>query len=320
MTTLDPTQRVRAMLSFVQAADRGSFAAAARMLGISPAAVGKNVAGLEAALGVRLMNRSTRSLKLTSEGKAFLDGARAAINALDAAIDGVAAQRAEPAGRVRIATSSGFGHLYVLPLLADLAKRYPAIVPEIEFNDRRVDLVRDGFDLALRGGTMPDSSLVSRRVCRLSTVLVAAPSYLARAGTPRHPRELAGHRRIALRYLDGHVAPWRFRTADGRREEMLPDPAALVLSDPHALVPAAVAGLGVTQVGVHEAFGALRAGRLKVLLAAHHDPGDSEIALQYPHRALVAPRVRATVDFLLERLAKKEALHVRPQELREFVA
>src|SRR6201993_4136921 len=117
---MDATQRVRAMLSFVQAADHGSFAAAGRMLGISSAAVGKNVAGLEAALGVRLMNRSTRSLKLTSEGKAFLDGARAAINALDAAIDGVAAQRAEPAGRVRIATSSSFGHLYLLPLLADL--------------------------------------------------------------------------------------------------------------------------------------------------------------------------------------------------------
>src|SRR5687767_353331 len=114
---MDATQRVRAMLSFVQAADHGSFASAARMLGISPAAVGKNVAGLEGALGVRLMNRSTRSLQLTGEGRAFLDRAREAIAALDLAIDTVAAQRAEPTGTVRISVSGGFGHRFVLPLL-----------------------------------------------------------------------------------------------------------------------------------------------------------------------------------------------------------
>src|SRR4051812_19515637 len=127
---MDATQRVRAMLSFVQAADHGSFAAAARHLGISPAAVGKNVAGLEGALGVRLMNRSTRSLQLTSEGRAFVERAREAISALDAAIDTVAAQRAEPAGRVRITTSSAFGHRYLLPLLPGLLATYPRLVPE----------------------------------------------------------------------------------------------------------------------------------------------------------------------------------------------
>src|SRR5690242_6144670 len=154
---MDATQRVRAMLSFVQAADHGSFAAAGRVLGISSAAVGKNVAGLETALGVRLMNRSTRSLRLTSEGRAFVERAREAISALDAAIDTVAAQRAEPSGRVRISTSSAFGHRYVLPLLPGLVAKHPAIVPEVDFDDRRVDLVREGFDLALRGGTIEDS-------------------------------------------------------------------------------------------------------------------------------------------------------------------
>src|ERR1017187_88794 len=129
---MDATQRVRAMISFVQAADRGSFAAAARILGISAAAVGKNVAGLEGALGVRLMNRSTRSLQLTSEGQSFLEGAREAINALDAAIDTVAAQRAVPSGRVRISTSSAFGHRYLLPLLRKLAQQFPAIVLEVD--------------------------------------------------------------------------------------------------------------------------------------------------------------------------------------------
>src|SRR3569833_1477406 len=172
---MDATQRVRAMLSFVQAADRGSFAAAARALGLSPAAVGKNVAGLEGALGVRLMNRSTRSLQLTAEGQAFLERAREAIDALDLAIDTVAAQRAQPAGRVRISVGSAFGHRYLLPLLPGLLQRHPGSVPEVEFDDRRVDLVRDGFVLALRGVQIDDSSLVSRLICHLLTVLVAAP-------------------------------------------------------------------------------------------------------------------------------------------------
>jgi DNA-binding transcriptional LysR family regulator len=317
---MDATQRVRAMLSFVQAADRGSFAAAARNLGVSPAAVGKNVAGLEGALGVRLMNRSTRSLQLTTEGAAFLERAREAIAALDAAIDTVAAQRAEPAGRVRIATSSAFGHHYLLPALPGLLARHPALRPEIDFEDRRVDLVRDGFDLALRGGVIEDSSLVSRPICRLHTVLVAAPAYLERHGTPRRPEDLLRHRLVAVRYLQGNTSRWSFRTRDGSLQDMLPEPAALVVSDPLAAVEAARAGIGIAQAGAHHAWQALQKGQLKTVLARQHASGERAMVLQYPHRALMAPRVRATVDYLLERFARIEALQVTPEQLRAFGA
>jgi DNA-binding transcriptional LysR family regulator len=317
---MDATQRVRAMLSFVQAADHGSFAAAARVLGISAAAVGKNVAGLEGALGVRLMNRSTRSLQLTSEGQSFLQGARDAIAALDAAIDTVAAQRAEPAGRVRISTSNAFGHRYLMPLLPALVQRYPALVPEVEFDDRWVDLVRDGFDLALRGGNLADSSLVSRPICNLHTTLVAAPQYLARLGVPKKVEELARHRCIAVRFLNGQTSPWRFKTPDGAVHDRLPEPVALVVSDPQAAVEAALHGIGVAQVGVHHAWQYLQTGQLKVVLGKYHDSGARAMALQYPHRALVAPRVRVTVDFLLQGLARTEALQIAPDALKAFAA
>lgn len=309
------------MLSFVQAADHGSFAAASRVLGISAAAVGKNVAGLEQALGVRLMNRSTRSLRLTSEGRAFAARARDAIAALDLAIDTVAAQRAEPAGRVRISTSHTFGHRYLMPLLPSLLAKYPGIVPEVDFDDRRVDLVQDGYDLAVRGGTIEDSSLVSRHVCDLHTVLAASPAYLKKHGTPTSPAQLKDHRLIAVRYLGGTVARWRFRSRAGvHAQEFVPEPAAVIVSDPQAAVDAAAHGLGIAQLGAHHAWRLLREGKLRVLLAGHHESGRLSMALQYPHRALMAPRVRATVDHLLAGFAQVEALHVGPAQLRSFAA
>lgn len=315
---MDATQRVRAMLSFVQAADRGSFAAAARAMGISPAAVGKNVAGLEGALGVRLMNRSTRSLQLTNEGQVFLERAREAIDALDAAIDTVAAQRAEPAGRVRISTSSAFGHRYLLPLLPALMARHPALVPEVDFDDRQVDLIRDGFDLALRGGQPHDSSVISRHVCHLLTVLVASPAYLEQHGAPKSPDDLPGHRLIALRFLNGTVSRWNFKRPKGVIEEFKPEPAALVVSDPLAAVDAAVLGMGLAQTGAHHAWEHLKSGRLKIVLARYHHGGNRDMTLQYPHRALIAPRVRTTVDFLLMELAQVPALHLSLADIAQF--
>ncbi|MBA2676317.1 LysR family transcriptional regulator [Ramlibacter sp.] len=318
---MDATHRVRAMLSFVQAADHGSFAAAARSLGISAAAVGKNVAGLEGALGVRLMNRSTRSLQLTGEGQAFLERARDAIQALDLAIDTVAAQRAAPAGRVRISVSNAFGHRYVLPLLPGLVKRHPALVPELDFDDRQVDIVRGGYDIAIRGGRIADSSLVSRRICDLHTVLVASPAYLKAHGTPARPDELRQHRLIAVRYLNGTTSPWSLRKAPGAPvDDWLPEPPALVVSDPWAVVEAAAAGMGIAQSGAHHAWPYLQAGKLKVLLPRHHDSGRRAMVLQYPHRALVAPRVKATVDYLLEQLQRHPALCLTLAQLRGLSA
>jgi DNA-binding transcriptional LysR family regulator len=316
---MDLSQRVRAILSFVQAADAGSFAAAARSLGISSAAVSKNVASLEQALGVRLMNRTTRTLNLTDEGIAFLKQARVALNALDSAVDSVAAQRAETSGHVRISTSAAFGRDQLMPALPGLMIRYPALSIEVDFDDRVIDLVRDGYDLAIRGGHIADSALVSRPICRMNLALVASQDYLAREGVPSTPQDLKRHRLIVRRFLGGKASPWSFRATDGSITTLDLDGAVLTLSAPEAMALAASEGMGIAQVGVHHAWSHLVAGRLKVLLLGSHDPGSYEMVMQFPHRALMAPRVRATIDYLLAAFAQDEALHVPLSALTDYV-
>lgn len=313
---MDSTQHVRAMLSFVQAADRGSFAAAARHLGVSPAAVSKNISGLEAALGVRLINRTTRSLQLTEEGKLFLLKAREAIDALDAAVDVVTNQRTQPVGKVRISTSNGFGRHFLLPVLPRLIALYPGITPEIEFDDHQVDIVRSGFDVALRGGMIEDSALVARKIHTMQMVLVASPAYLATHGIPRHLPDLADHRLIAVRFLGGRTSNWDL--GDGDAETFLPHPAALTFSDPEAAMIAAADGLGIAQVGLHYAWPLIREGRLRVLLGNRLRSASREIVLLYPHRALIAARVRATIDFLVQEFGKIESLHVKVADLTAY--
>ena len=316
----DASQRLPAMLSFIQAADHGSFAAAARSLQISAAAVSKNVAGLEKALGVRLMNRSTRSLQLTTEGQSFLEKARYAINALDLAVESVTRQHGEVVGPVRISTGNAFGMHYLLPLLPKLQERHPGLQLAIDFDDHRIDLVRDGYDLALRGGMIEDSSVVSRTICSLHMVLVASPAYLERHGIPKTIDDLDQHRLIAVRFLNGKMTAWNLRHAQGSINNPQPRDPALFLSAPEGAVEAARLGLGIAQVGVHHASRYLKEKQLKIVLGAEHAAGNRQMVLQYPHRALLAPRIKATVDFLLEELAQTESLHIPLTSLHAFYA
>jgi DNA-binding transcriptional LysR family regulator len=196
---MEVSQHVRAILSFIEAADLNSFSDAARKLGISPAAVSKNIAGLEQVLGVRLMNRTTRKINLTEDGEAFLVQARIALQALENAVDGIVARKMEMRGHVKISTSTSFGKEHLLPALPELMARHPHLSIEADFDDRVIDLVRDGYDIAIRGGRIVDSSLITRPVCRLHTVLVAAPAYLAQYGVPKNPDDLKQHRLIDVR-------------------------------------------------------------------------------------------------------------------------
>jgi DNA-binding transcriptional LysR family regulator len=174
---------------------------------VSSASVSKNVAGLERALGVRLTNRTTRTLKLTSEGVVFLEQARIALDALDLAVDMVAAQRVEPTGRVRISTSAAFGRDQLMPVLPGLLERYPELSVEVDFDDRRIDLTNEGYDLAC-GGQIFDSALVSRPICRLNMALFASPAYLARHGVPRTPQGLKQHHIV----INPETMKWCFNT------------------------------------------------------------------------------------------------------------
>lgn len=189
----------------------------------------------------------------------------------------------------------------------------------MDFDDHVVDLVRDGYDLGLRGGNIRDSALISRPVCHLNTVLVASPSYLEREGVPRTIEELRKHRLIARRFLSGAVNVWNFQSSDGSITTLDPtDSAVLTLSAPETLVEAACAGIGVAQVAVHLALHHLKSGRLKVILHREHHPGSYEMVIQYPHRALMAPRVRVVVDYLLEAFAANSVLHVPLDTLDEY--
>ena len=262
---------------------------------------------------MRLVQRSTRTSRVTDEGARFIDKARAALRLLDDAVTEVSQAAQEPAGVVRISMGVAFGRLWVLPALPALAQRFPQLALEVELDNTPVDMVASGIDIAIRGGSVPDADYVARRVCKLPLVLVASPGYLAHAGVPLAHGDLERHRCIQLRFADGCAAPWLFRV-NGRRVSVTPH-AALVANDSEAVVELALAGGGITQCGLYQALPDLLAGRLKLVLADTHEPGGREFVLVYPHRQFLAPRVRVVVDALLAHFAATAALHQAPSEL-----
>ena len=306
-------KQLQGLLALIEIAAAGSFAGAARRLGLTPAAVSKSLARLEEQLGVRLVQRSTRTARVTDEGTRFIAKARDALRLLDDAVTEVSQAAREPAGVVRISMGVAFGRLWVLPALPALAERFPQLTIEVELDNTPVDLVAGGIDIAIRGGSVPDAGFVARRVCKLPLVLVASPAYLARAGVPASHAELTRHRCIQLRFADGFPAPWTFRV-NGRRVAVTPH-AALVGTDSDAVVELALAGGGIAQCGLYQALPALQAGRLKAVLADTHDAGTREFVLVYPHRQFLAPRVRVVVDALLAHFRETAALHVQPADL-----
>lgn len=307
-------RNLQGLTSFLEAATAGSFTAAAERLDLTPAAVSKNVIKLETELGVRLFNRHTRRIRLTPEGETFAHQAREALRALDNALEGVREAQSEPSGRVRISVGTSFGRRYVLPVLPALLVRYPRLEIDVSLENRAVDLVAEGFDIGIRGGRIRDSSLVARRVASLPMVLLAAPAYLERRGTPRRVDDLAGHELIGVRFNSG-VDAWRFRPGPGQPLTDWTPPARLFVSDPEAQVDLAVAGAGIIQVALHHAAHAVAAGRLSRVLAEFHDPDDREIVLHYPHRQFLSPRVRVVVNALLEHFAATPVLHARPEAI-----
>ncbi|MCZ8235364.1 MAG: LysR family transcriptional regulator [Inhella sp.] len=303
------------LASFTAAAEAGTFTAAAARLDLTPAAVSKNVARLEAELGVRLFNRSTRQLRLTAEGDTFRQRAAAALRMLDEALAEVGRTRGAPVGRVRISVGVSFGRRYVLPLLPDLTTAHPQLQIELSLDNRTVDLLAEGFDIGIRGGVIPDSGLVARRIAKLPLVLVASPSYLRRHGAPNTPDDLTQHRLLGVRLSSGQEIPWRFRKPSGRGSVERPVNAPLWLSDPEALLDPALAHAGIAQLGLHHAMPFLRSGRLKAVLTQQHDPGQREIVMHYPHRQYLAPRVRVVVDALLGALAQDPDLTATRESL-----
>ncbi|WP_172329476.1 LysR family transcriptional regulator [Mangrovicoccus sp. HB161399] len=290
--------RLRAMEVFLAVLGEGSFSAAGRRLGMTPSGVSRVLDRTEARLGVRLLTRSTRSLQLTEEGQRFAAAARRILAELDSAEEEIAVGSG-PSGLLRISAAVSHGRLRIVPLLEAFARSHPAVRIDLTLTDLSEDPGRGETDVAIRFGALADSSLTARKLGDEPMVAVAAPSYLAAAGTPRHPEDLLRHQ--CLLFQSGPARPaWPFRTGGARIE--VPVGGRVRANSGEALGMLAVAGLGIARVARFAVEEDLRAGRLREVL------GDCSAGDAHPVHALfvggpaLPGRVRALVDFLAERM------------------
>lgn len=291
--------RLDGMIAFVAVAEAGSFTTAAEKLGLSRALVSKRVAALEMALGARLLNRTTRQVSLTGAGSEFLERCRGIVGAFEEAATAVQRQRLDPAGSLRVNAPMSFGILHLAPALVDFMRSYPRLQVQLALTDRFVDLIDEGFDVAVRIGRLKDSSLVVRRLAPARRILCASPAYLAGRPPIAHPCDLLQHRCLHYGYLASGTT-WQLRGPEGdHRVAIVP---AFCANNGEVLMQAAIEGLGIVLLPTFLCGEAVGAGRLARVLPAYQPP---EIAINaiWPSNRMLPAKVRAFVDFLVERFA-----------------
>jgi DNA-binding transcriptional LysR family regulator len=286
---------------FCSVAELGSFTAAANAAAITPAAVSRAISRLEARLDVRLFVRTTRALHLTEAGREYFEHCRAALAQLVEAERLVTGQQSAPSGLLRISMPTPYGHFRVLPLLPEFSRLYPKVKVEFHLSNRNVDFGDEGFDMAIRGRAPADSTMISRTLEDAELVVVASPDYLARAGTPKSLEALREHNCIQFALpSSGRNIPWLFR--DGAEDIELPTSGLYgCAEDILGAVTLALKGGGIFQTYRFVAEDDLKSGRLVELLP-QYGGRSRPFCLIYPHGRHVALRVRAFVDFLVERL------------------
>lgn len=286
---------------FCLAAELQSFTAAANAAGVTPAAVSRSVSRLEERLGVRLFVRTTRQIRLTAAGQRYMEQCRSALALLNEAEREVTGQQAEPAGKLRISLPTPYAHHRVLPLLGEFRQRYPLVQVDVHISNRNIDFAEEGYDLAIRGRPPPDSNLVARKLEDAEMVLVAAPGYLRRAGTPRTLEDLREHDCIQFELPStGRNIPWIFMR-DGRQIELPTSGGTSCSGDVLGGVSLARHGAGLFQTYRFVVQDDLRRGDLVEIMPAFGGASRA-FTLLYPHVRHVSLRVRTFVDFLLERL------------------
>ncbi|WP_225410155.1 LysR family transcriptional regulator [Stigmatella hybrida] len=299
------------ILAFMAVVDAGSFVAGGQALGLTRSAAGKAVARLEDRLGARLLNRTTRTLSLTDEGRVLYERGLQVLSAVDEAEASVAGPAGTPRGLLRLTVPDAFGRLKVLPILKKYLAAWPDVQVEVSFTDRRADIIEEGFDLAVRiGGMSEDTRLVSRVVARYKALLCAAPSYLAARGEPRNADALAAHDCLIFSSRTRRQS-WRFRAGDGSWVKAQ-GRSRLRMDSGEALRDAAVAGLGIAFLPDFLVAEDVAAGRLRQVLPKL-DAGDVEILAIYPTRRLLEPRVRRFIDLMVDELGGSGA-HRRKNE------
>jgi len=284
------------MAVFAKVVGAGSLSAAARELGLSPALISRRLAALEARLGVRLINRTTRSLHLTDEGVNYFDACTRMLAEIEEADAAVAAGRVEPQGLLKVALPASFGHQHVAPLIPRFVERYPKVQLALSMSDRNVNVIEEGFDLAIRIADLEDSSLAARRLAPNRRVVCASPAYLERHGTPRTPEELVHHN--CLTTSDAAMT-WNYKGPDGK-------PGAVRVSGRYAcdnwevLREWALAGLGVALKSTWDVHRHLADGRLVPVCPGYAFHSDVAIYAVYPHRRFLPARTRVFIEFLAD--------------------
>jgi DNA-binding transcriptional LysR family regulator len=282
----------------------GSFSGAARQLGVTPAAVAKLIAQLETRLATRLFDRTTHHLAATEEGRELLQRLEAPLREVDEALS-VGRSALATRGAVKVSVPASFARMALMPALADFQMKFPEIQLDLRLENRRVDLVAEGYDCAIGAALPPDSSVVARPLATLWPVLCASPGYLAAHGEPRKLAELAGHRCIVMRSdTTGQVRRWTLGGRGGQRD--FEPHAALHLTDPESIAAAAVAGCGIALVGVHHVAQAILDGRLVRVMKDLHG-ARFQIVIYFAQRRLLPQRTRAFVDHILATVPTSEA-------------
>jgi DNA-binding transcriptional LysR family regulator len=289
--------KLDAMKLFVRVAESGSFSAVAQQANVARSAVTRQIAGLEAALGVKLLARTTRRLSLTSAGAAYLEKCRVILNLVEAAETGLAEERQSARGPIRMSVPLSLGIRYLGPLLLEFADAHPEVALDTEYSDQRSNLFEAGLDLTIRVTRRLQPGDVARRISWSRMMAVASPAYLARHGKPRHPAELINHECLA--YTGSETQKWDF-VVDGQAQSF-PVRGRLQANNGDALLFAAASGFGITCAPSFICAQALASGEVKQVLGEFPIP-DLGIYAVLPGNRLVPHRVRVLVDFLAARL------------------
>ncbi|WP_324769017.1 LysR family transcriptional regulator [Pokkaliibacter plantistimulans] len=296
---------------FVAVVESGSFSAAGQRLGITKSAVSKRISQLEETLGARLLQRTTRSLSLTEAGEQYFEHVRGALTLAQEGEDAISQLQGQPQGVLKVSTPMVFGRLHIAPLVATFLKRFLGIQLQMVMDDKMVDLVEGGFDLAIRIGHIPESRLVARRLAPVRSVLCASPDYLQQHGVPLTPEDLRQHNCLFYSLFRGG-AEWTFNGADG--PVRVQPRGNFQVNNSEALREALVAGLGICQMPTFIVGPDLASGRLVALLPDYPLPQHAAYAM-FPERRHLPAKTRVFMDFLAEQLGGDEPVWERAPAL-----
>ena len=287
------------MLVFSKVVEAGSLSAAARELGVSTAVVSRTLAALEARLGVRLVNRTTRSLHLTDEGASYYETSQRILAEIDEADAAVTSRRIEPQGVLKVALPASFGHQHIAPLVPRFAQRYPKVELALSLSDRSINLIEEGFDLAVRIAELKDSSLAARKLAPNRRVVCASPAYLREHGEPKTPQDLTRHNCLVASWEHGFAMTWEYKSPTGKRGSVRVT-GRYACDNWEVLREWAVAGLGVALKSTWDVRRQLEEGALIPLLPGYDFGTDVGIYAVYPHRRHLPAKTRVFIDFLAE--------------------